>query len=284
MDWQSGRRGGVDDRRGSGGGGPGMIGGGGVVVVIVALIGYFVFGIDPQKIMNGLETGAPVESESTASLVTPEDEEGKFADVIHTSADDIWAEIFRAEGKTYRPSTITLYSSATRTGCGTGQAAMGPFYCPEDEHVYLDLGFNQTLEQQLGAKGDFARAYVIAHEVGHHVQNLLGISGEVEKAERRLGGAGANKLSVKLELQADCYAGVWAQRSNAEKHWLDAGDIDEAIGAASAVGDDTLQQATQGQIVPDSFTHGSSADRVKWFKTGFANGDPAACDTFGGSL
>ncbi|MBW8880815.1 MAG: neutral zinc metallopeptidase [Asticcacaulis sp.] len=283
MRWEGGRSSGVEDRRGGGMGGPGLIGGGGLAAVVIALIGYFVFHIDPRETLAGLQ-GTGDGKQAEASVGSPQDEEGHFADVIHTSVNDTWEEIFRAKGKSYHPSTIVLYDNATPTGCGGGQAAMGPFYCPQDERVYLDLSFNRTLEQQLGAGGDFARAYVIAHEVGHHVQNLLGISAAVEKAEQRLGGAGANRMSVKLELQADCYAGVWAYRSDQKQHWLEAGDIEEAINAASAVGDDTLQQASQGRVVPDSFTHGSSADRVKWFKAGFAAGDPADCDTFGGSL
>ena len=279
MKWQDGRESGVEDRRGGGGRGPGMIGGGGVGVGIIALIGYFFFGIDPQKILGSVDTTAPSTQEA-ASVGAPDDDDARFVDVIHTSANDTWAAIFKAEGKPYHSSTVVLYDTATSTGCGTGQAAMGPFYCPQDERVYLDLSFNQTLEQQLGAKGDFAKAYVIAHEVGHHIQNLLGVSEQVEKAEQRLSKSAGNKLSVRLELQADCYAGVWAQQSNSQMNWLEAGDIEEAINAASAVGDDTLQEASQGQVVPDSFTHGSSADRVRWFKAGFAKGDPADCDTF----
>jgi uncharacterized protein len=280
MRWEGGRRGGVEDRRGMGG--PGMIGGGGIVAVLIALAGYYFFGIDPQAIMSGLESVQGGQEQQQASVGNPQDEAGAFVDVIHTSANDTWAELFRAQGKSYQPSKVVLYDNATGTGCGTGQAAMGPFYCPADNRVYLDLNFWSTLDQQLGAKGDYARAYVIAHEVGHHVQNQLGISDYVEQQGRRVGKTAANALSVKLELQADCYAGVWANRSNVKMNWLEAGDIEEAIGAASAVGDDTLQQASQGRVVPDSFTHGSSADRVKWFRTGFARGEPADCDTFGG--
>lgn len=278
MKWEGGRRSGVEDRRGMGG--PGMIGGGGIVVVLIALAGYYFFGIDPQAIMGGLEQVQGGQQQE-ASVGNPQDEAGAFVDVIHTSANDTWAELFRAQGKSYSPSKVVLYDNATGTGCGTGQAAMGPFYCPADNRVYLDLNFWSTLDRQLGAKGDYARAYVIAHEVGHHVQNQLGISDYVEQQSRQVSKSAANALSVKLELQADCYAGVWANRSNVKMNWLEAGDIEEAIGAASAVGDDTLQQASQGRVVPDSFTHGSSADRIKWFRTGFARGNPADCDTFG---
>ncbi|EGF89534.1 neutral zinc metallopeptidase family protein [Asticcacaulis biprosthecium C19] len=278
MKWEGGRRGGVEDRRGLGG--PGMIGGGGIVAVILALAGYYFFGIDPQTVLSGLEAVQGGQQQQQASVGAPQDEAGAFVDTVHTSANDAWVELFQAQGKSYQPSRVVLYEAATNTGCGTGQAAMGPFYCPADNRVYIDLSFWSTLDQQLGAKGDYARAYVIAHEVGHHVQNQLGITDYIQQQERQVSKTQANALSVKLELQADCYAGVWAYRSNTKMNWLEAGDIEEAIGAASAVGDDTLQQASQGRVVPDSFTHGSSADRIKWFKTGFSRGNPADCDTF----
>ena len=288
MRWQDGREGGVEDRRGIGP--QHVVGGGGIAVVIVALIGYFFFHIDPSKILGAADqvqnpAAAVGQQDGTPGSKCPDgDEACKFSATIHASADDTWAEIFKAEGKDYRPSTLTLYSEDTQTGCGDGQAAMGPFYCPEDERVYLDLDFFNTMDQQLGAKGDFARAYVIAHEVGHHVQNLLGISAAVEKQEQGLSQTRANTWSVKLELQADCYAGVWAKRSNDEKHWIEAGDVEEALNAASAVGDDTLQKETQGRVVPDSFTHGTAAQRMHWFQAGFTSGDRSQCDTFGGSL
>ncbi len=285
MKWEDGRRGGVEDRRGSGGlGAPHYIGGGGIGMIIIALIGYFVFHIDPAKLLSTVDTQNPAatapQSAAIASCAS-DDEACNFADVIHTSADDTWAEIFKAEGKTYHPSTITLYSGGTTTACGYGESAMGPFYCPGDQRVYLDLDFFNQLDQQLGAPGDFAKAYVIAHEVGHHVQNELGISEAVSQKEQSVNPTEANALSVKLELQADCYAGVWAKRSNDEKHWIEAGDVDEALNAASAVGDDTLQKKAQGRVVPDSFTHGTSAMRMMWFKAGFESGSPASCDTFG---
>jgi len=280
MRWQGGRRGGVEDRRGGGGGMGPVAGGGGLVIVVVALIGYFVFGIDPQTIMSAGSQVGGTQTEAQASTGTPGDEEGQFSDVVHTSANDTWEALFKAEGKAYRPSTIVLYSQGTQTGCGFGEAAMGPFYCPADEKVYIDLDFFQTLDRQLGAPGDFAKAYVIAHEVGHHVQKVLGTSDRVSREQQRLSETGANALSVKLELQADCYAGVWAKQSNLKENWIEAGDIDEAMGAATAVGDDTLQEKAQGRVVPDSFTHGTSAQRTHWFHAGFSTGDPAACDTF----
>lgn len=271
--WQGGRRGGVEDRRGMGAGT--VLGGGGIGAVIIALIGYFVFGVDPQTILSQVSQTQPG-TQQEVGLSSPEDQAGQFAEVMHTSSNDVWTELMRG----YRPSTLVLYTGGAQTGCGMGQSAMGPFYCPADERVYLDLTFATTLEQQLGASGDFALAYVIGHEVGHHVQNLTGVSGKVQQARQTLGEAEANALSVKLELQADCYAGVWAKRSNTEMNWLETGDVDEAITAAAAVGDDTLQKRSSGQVMPDSFTHGSSAQRVQWFKTGFASGDPEACDTF----
>ncbi len=283
MKWEDGRESGVEDRRGSGGGlgAPHLIGGGGVVTLVVALIGYFVFHIDPAQLLSS-QSLSPVDQGPPAAVskCASDDQDCRFIDVIHTSADDTWAEIFKAEGKTYRPSTIVAYTGGTTTACGQGDANMGPFYCPEDEKVYLDISFFQQLDKQLGAPGDFAKAYVIAHEVGHHVQKLLGVSDQVSQQEQHLSQTGANKLSVKLELQADCYAGVWAKRSNDEKHWLEPGDVEEALGAAAAVGDDTLQKETQGTVVPDSFTHGTAAQRTHWFQQGFTTGDPAACDTF----
>ena len=211
----------------------------------------------------------------------PADEAGKFVDVVETSVDDVWTPIFQQEGKRYTPPAgVVLYDQATPTSCGTGQAAMGPFYCPNDRKVYLDLSFWQELSTRFGAQGDAARAYVIAHEMGHHVQNLLGATRQAE----RMGARGAESGSVRLELQADCYAGVWvahAPEVSGGKVALDAKDVEDGIRAASAVGDDTLQRQAGGRVAPDSFTHGSSAQRTKWFRTGVQSGDPDACDTFG---
>ena len=275
VDWEGGRRSGVEDRRGLGGGA--LIGGGGIGAVVLALIGYFVFGIDPQTLLSQTAQVSGQASGPVAVSACPEgDKACEFTDVMHTSANEVWASAIRG----YEPSTLVLYTQGTQTGCGMGQSAMGPFYCPADRKVYLDLDFARTLEQQLGASGDFALAYVIGHEVGHHVQNVTGVSGQVQQAQQRLSERGSNALSVKLELQADCYAGVWAKRSDAQAHWLEACDLEEALNAASAVGDDTLQRRSGGEVVPDSFTHGTSKERVYWFKTGYASGDPKACDTF----
>jgi predicted metalloprotease len=202
---------------------------------------------------------------------TPADQAGRFVDVVSTNVDDVWSAIFRQEGRRYEPpESIVLYDQSTGTGCGLGQSAMGPFYCPNDRMVFVVLSFWQELQDRFGASGDAARAYVIAHEMGHHVQNLLGATEEAE----RLGARGASSGSVRLELQADCYAGVWAAHAD---------DIQDGLRAAAAVGDDTLQRETQGRVVPDSFTHGTSAQRTRWFQRGASTGDPAACDTFDAS-
>ncbi len=279
MRWQDGRDGGgVEDRRGLGSAGVGGIGVGGVVL---ALIGYFVFGVDPSTTLSAVGGGAGQVSQQEGVRGTPEDEAGRFVDVVSTSVDDVWTTVFRDAGQTYRrPDAIVLYDQATSTGCGTGQSAMGPFYCPADRKVYLDLSFWQELETKYGAGGEAARAYVIAHEIGHHVQNLTGAN---DKAQR-MGAKGADSGSVRLELQADCYAGVWAARAaevSGGKVSLNPSDIEDGLRAASAVGDDTLQRKAQGRVVPDAFTHGSSEQRMRWFRKGSQSGDPDACDTFG---
>jgi predicted metalloprotease len=222
--------------------------------------------------------GAPAQQEGARG--SPADEAGKFVDVVETNVDDVWTAIFRQQGQTYRPPAgVVLYDQATPTSCGTGQSAMGPFYCPRDQKIYLDLSFWQELGQRFGAQGEAARAYVIAHEMGHHVQNLLGAN----RMADRMGARGSESGSVRLELQADCYAGVWvahAPEVSGGQVALDAKDVDDGLRAASAVGDDTLQRQSGGRVAPDSFTHGSSAQRTKWFRTGVQTGDPAACDTF----
>jgi predicted metalloprotease len=279
MRWEGGEEGGnVEDRRGMG---PVGIGGGvGVIGVIVALIGYFVFGIDPRSILSAEQQVAP-QAEQQGAQGAPKDAQGRFANVVFTSVNKTWAAEFQRAGRTYEPPTLVLYEQSTVTGCGIGQTAMGPFYCPRDRKVYLDLAFFRELSDRFGAPGDFARAYVIAHEVGHHVQNLLGVSDMATRSEQAAGSrSAANRVSMKVELQADCYAGVWAKRYQATGR-LDPGDIDNALTAASAVGDDTLQKRTRGTVVPDSFTHGSAAQRTQWFRTGLNSGDPDACDTFG---
>ncbi len=280
MRWEGGRRGGnIEDRRGMGGAG---LAGGGIGALVLAAIGYFVFGISPettQQITSQMGGVGAAQQEGKAG--TPEDQAGQFVDVIGANIDDVW----RTKLQGYQPPTVVLYEQGTQTGCGMGQSAMGPFYCPTDRRVYLDLGFWQEMETQLGASGaDFARAYVIAHEYGHHVQTLTGASDQVRRAQQRASGeAEANRYSVALELQADCYAGVWAANASAVSNGqvaLTAGDMEEGLKTASAIGDDTLQRRSGGRVSPDSFTHGSSADRMVWLRRGYDSGDPAVCDTF----
>jgi len=279
MRWGQGRGGGnIEDRRGLGPAGVGGIGIGGVVL---ALIGYFVFGINPSDTLSVVGGGQPQVEQQEGARGTPADEAGRFVDVVSTNVDDVWQAQFRAAGQTYTPpAAVVLYDQSTGTGCGTGQSAMGPFYCPADRKVYLDLSFWQELETKFGAGGEAARAYVIAHEIGHHVQNLTGASGRA----RRMGAQGAESGSVRLELQADCYAGVWAahaSRVSDGRVALDPRDIEDGLRAAAAVGDDTLQRKSQGRVMPDAFTHGSSEQRMRWFRKGSQSGDPDSCDTFG---
>lgn len=277
MRWQGGRRSGnVEDRRGMG---PVAVAGGGIGALVLALIGYFVFG-DPNA-LSGLEQAAPAEQQEGV-VGSPQDEQAAFMDTILASTEDVWSAEFAKVGKHYDPTRLVLYEEGTTTACGVGQSAMGPFYCPRDRKVYLDLAFFRELDQRFGAPGDFAQAYVLAHEVGHHVQNQLGISDEVSRAQQAAGSeAQANQYSVALELQADCYAGIWAAKSQQAHNWLESGDVEEGLAAASAVGDDTLQKRSRGYVVPDSFTHGTSEQRMRWFMTGFKSGDPNACDPFG---
>jgi predicted metalloprotease len=278
MRWRGGRSGGgIEDRRGLG---PVAAGGVGLGGVVLALIGYFVFGVDPSDTLQAV--GSPPAAEQSGGVRgAPDDEAGRFVDVVATNVDDVWRTIFQRSGRTYEPpAAVVLYDQSTGTGCGLGQSAMGPFYCPADHKVYLDLSFWRELEGRFGAGGEAARAYVIAHEIGHHVQSLTGASAEA----RRTGARGPTSGSVRLELQADCYAGVWAahaaEASNGEVA-LDPRDIEDGLRAAAAVGDDTLQRQAQGRVAPDAFTHGTSAQRTRWFRKGVEAGDPAACDTFG---
>ena len=280
MRWDRGNRyGGVEDRRGMRGGG--VVGGGGIGLIAVALAGYFLFGINPLTILEVGNQVLPTTQEEPGRVGTPGDQAGAFVDTILSSTTDVWS----SELQGYRPPTLVLYEQATGTQCGTGQAAMGPFYCPLDRQIYVDLQFFQELDSRFGAPGDFAQAYVIAHEVGHHVQQLMGTAEQVRRAQSQAGNkAEANRFSVALELQADCYAGVWASRAEAVSQGavaLDPGDLEEGLAAASAVGDDTLQRRSQGRVVPDSFTHGSAEQRREWLLRGFMGQNPRACDTFG---
>jgi len=273
----------VEDRRGGGGGGGrGLPMGGkgiGLGTIVLALVAMY-FGVDPSIVLNqAVEAPAPSAASRPAGPPA-NDAESKFIRHVLAETEDTWQQIFRQSGKQYVEPTLVLFSGATRTACGVGQAAMGPFYCPADQKVYIDLSFYQELKTRYRAPGDFAQAYVIAHEVGHHVQNLLGISGKVQAARERASEREANALSVRLELQADCLAGVWAKNADAARGILEAGDLEEALQAATAIGDDTLQKQAQGYAVPDSFTHGSAEQRMRWFKRGMESGQLAVCNTF----
>jgi predicted metalloprotease len=296
----------VDDLRGDGGGGGGFGGGlgglggllgllpllglrGGIgVLVVIAIV---IFGGPLLNALTG-SGSAPPASQSGPGFQGPppaasgqtgasQDVDLRFVRAVAAYTEDTWTQVFQAQGRTYTPPRIEIYSQGHATGCGYGQSAMGPFYCPRDRKVWLDLAFFQELSGRFGAPGRFAEAYVIAHEVGHHVQTLLGVTQKVDAQREGLSRSEANPLSVRVELQADCYAGVWTAATNRSKAFLEPGDIDEGLRAAAAVGDDTLQQETQGRVVPDSFTHGTSAQRVRWFRKGYDGGALDACDTFG---
>jgi predicted metalloprotease len=263
----------VEDRRGMGG--P-LIAGGGIGAVVIALIVMFLGG-DPNVVLQ-----QPASQPGQARETTPEeDAQAEFVTLVLGETEASWDAIFQNQvGRPYQPPTLVLFTDAVQSQCGVGQAAMGPFYCPLDQKVYLDLGFFSELNQRFGAPGDFARAYVVAHEVGHHVQTLLGISEQVQAARSRASTEEGNALSVRQELQADCFAGLWARHAHQQRQILEEGDVEEGLNAASAIGDDTLQRQTQGRVVPESFTHGSSAQRVEWFKRGLNSGELAQCDTF----
>ena len=284
MKWRGGRRSSnIEDRRGAKPRG-GLVGGGLGTIVLVLIAMYF--GVDPTFLLQGLQsTSVP---SSTGSTPTAEDlKNDPLADmvsVVIADTEDVWHEIFTASGRRYEEPVLVMFTGATRSACGLGQAAMGPFYCPADRKAYIDLSFYEDMRNRFNAPGDFAQAYVIAHEVGHHVQNLLGISSEVRRMQSGQSKTEANKLSVRLELQADCFAGVWANRADKARGIIEAGDIDEALNAASAIGDDRLQRQSRGTVVPESFTHGTSEQRRRWFTNGLRSGDPDTCDTFGSQL
>lgn len=287
MRWQSGRRSdNVEDRRGMT---PGrMVGGGGVGVIVIALIAMFL-GVDPRQILNILgqmntQTQQPSTTQKPSSRSAqqprPDDQLADFVSVVLADTEETWNALFQKMGQTYREPKLVLFSGAVQSACGFAQAAMGPFYCPADQKVYIDLSFYQDLQERYKAPGDFAQAYVIAHEVGHHVQNLLGISAQVRQAQQQASQEQANQLSVRQELQADCLAGIWGFHAQKMRNMLEKGDAEEALNAASSIGDDRLQKQSRGYVTPDSFTHGTSEQRVRWFSTGFASGDPDVCETF----
>lgn len=282
MLWRDGRQSdNIEDRRGTSIPRGAKIGGlSGLGLVAVVLIGLF-FGIDPIALLQGI-SGTQTPSVSTQQNLRPtgKDETRNFVAVVLGDTEDVWSETFRKMGRTYEKPKLVLFSRAVDSACGTANSSVGPFYCPSDHKVYLDLSFFEDLRTRFGASGDFAQAYVIAHEVGHHVQTLLGISDKVRDLQSRINPAERNKLSVRMELQADCFAGVWANQAHKSRHILEAGDIEEGLNAASAIGDDRIQRRSQGHVVPDAFTHGSSEQRVRWFKLGLERGDHQACDTF----
>jgi hypothetical protein len=268
----------VEDERGSGLGRRGA--GIGIGTIVIVIIGYFM-GINPStllSLLNGDPQAVTAPSQAPATP-DPNDPQVDFVRAILGDTEAVWGTYFQNMGKVYTRPKLVLFSGQVGSACGLASAAAGPFYCPGDQKVYIDLSFYRQLATEFGAPGDFARAYVIAHEVGHHVQNLLGITDSAEQAERRAGRVGANHVSVRIELQADCFAGVWAQQANRARKILEPGDLDQGLAAASSVGDDTLQKRTQGTVVPDSFTHGTSAQRVRWFRRGFDSGKIDNCDT-----
>ena len=266
----------VEDARGSSGGGRIVLGGGIGTVILVVL--YLLLGGDPQALFNSQQAQLPQSAQFDNQA--PRDEASKFVAVVLADTEDAWHEIFRQMGREYEEPRLVLFTDLIQSGCGFASGATGPFYCPQDRRVYIDLGFFRQLQERLGAGGDFAEAYVIAHEVGHHVQNLLGITDRVQAARRRVSESEYNRLSVRLELHADFLAGVWARYTDRVKHVVEAGDIEEAMRAASAVGDDRLQYRSRGYVVPDSFTHGTSEQRVRWFRRGYETGDLRQGDTF----
>ncbi|MGD1985982.1 MAG: neutral zinc metallopeptidase [Desulfobacterales bacterium] len=279
MRWRSGRRSSnVEDRRGVRV--TRKAAGGGIGIIVIALIAMY-FGIDPSIFLSQqVPTSSVSTQQTTHQIPAAENQLAEFVSVVLADTEDTWNDLFSQMGKTYQEPRLVLFSGAVQSACGFSQAAMGPFYCPADQKVYIDLSFYRDLKNRHGAPGDFAQAYVIAHEIGHHVQTLLGISEKVHSARRRVSQAEGNRLSVMQELQADCFAGIWAHHADRARQILEAGDIEEALGAASAIGDDRLQRKSRGYVTPDSFTHGSSSQRVRWFKQGFQSGDIRDCNTF----
>lgn len=290
MKWEGNRESdNVEDNRGGGTGGRGFSLGGGsglsLGAVVVAVGVGWLFGINPLTILGLLDGGGAVQTSSSpratpAPAAGANDEMARFVSTVLADTEDVWREQFKQMGKTYREPKLRLFQGSEPTACGTGQAAMGPFYCPGDQKVYIDLGFYEVMRTRLGAPGDFAQAYVIAHEVGHHVQNLLGLTEKLDRMRGRVSEAQQNAASVRLELQADCFAGVWAHHAQSARQVLEEGDLEEALNAASQIGDDALQSRSRGAVQPETFTHGSSAQRVGWFKRGFQSGSIQQCDTF----
>lgn len=281
MRWEGGRQSGnVEDRRGMRMGGPVGLGGGGIGVILIVLVVSWLTGQNPLTLlqMAGSETG-DTQSEPPAPGPPANDLESRFVSVVLADLEDTWSRLLPSSGRQYQAPRLVLFNDMVQSACGSAAAATGPFYCPGDQKVYLDLSFFRDLDQRYGAPGDFAQAYVIAHEVGHHVQNLLGVNARVSRAQRQGGEGQANALSVRLELQADCFAGVWGNHAEREQ-MLEDGDVDEGLKAAAAIGDDRLQRQSSGRVVPESFTHGTSAQRAQWLRRGLSSGRVEDCDTF----
>jgi predicted metalloprotease len=284
MRWEGrAESGNVEDRRGAGGGGMrmGLPVGGGIGGIVLLLVVSALTGTNPLDLVGGIGVDPGGYSDPAPGGPPATDDQSRFIRVVLKDTEDTWNAVFRSNGGTYEPPTLVLFSGATNTACGLGESAMGPFYCPGDRQVYLDTSFFEELASRFGAPGDFAQAYVIAHEIGHHVQNLLGTSTRVQRARQQVGEREGNQLSVRLELQADCYAGVWGHYSS-QQNLLDPGDAEEGLRAAASIGDDRLQQQSRGRVVPESFTHGSSEQRVEWLRRGMESGRIDSCDTFGG--
>ncbi|WP_151637582.1 KPN_02809 family neutral zinc metallopeptidase [Noviherbaspirillum aerium] len=286
MKWEGNRESeNIEDRRGAGGFGGGGFGGRsiGLGTVAIALVASYFLGVNPMTVLSMLTGGSPGTSVSQPMPTQnppASDQMTRFVSTVLADTEDTWTAIFSQQGANYAKPRLVLFSGSTPTACGTGQSAMGPFYCPGDQRIYIDLSFYRLMQQRFNVSGEFAQAYVIAHEVGHHVQHLMGISDKVHAARRNSSEAEGNALSVRLELQADCFAGVWANHANRARNILEAGDVEAALNAASAIGDDALQRKSQGHVVPDSFTHGTSAQRVRWFTQGIKSGQVTACNTF----
>ncbi len=287
MKWEGQRQSdNVEDRRAGGGGGGIRLGGGrgiGIGTIIIAVLASWIFGINPLTVLGVLGGGGPVaapQSQGPAARPPATDEAAAFVSTVLADTEDVWGKIMQSSGTRYSEPKLVLFRGAVGTACGTGQSAMGPFYCPGDQKVYLDMQFFDTLRSRMGAPGDFAQAYVVAHEVAHHVQNQLGITGKVDSMRGRVSEQQMNALSVRVELQADCFAGVWANHSQKSKGWLERGDLEEAMNAAAQIGDDNLQRKSQGTIVPESFTHGTSQQRMTWFRRGLESGSVQQCNTF----
>jgi hypothetical protein len=285
MKWEGNRESdNVDDRRAAGGGGRRGFGLGGrsigIGTIVIALIGGAVFGVNPLQVLDMLSGGGAGPAQPAVQTTAASDKQARFVSVVLADTEDVWAKLFKERGSTYAPATLVLFSGATASACGQGQSASGPFYCPADQDVYIDLSFYTLMQERFGVSGEFAQAYVIAHEIGHHVQHQLGISDKVHQARERSSEREANAMSVRLELQADCFAGVWAFHGNQARGILEQGDVASALKAAAAIGDDALQQQSEGRVVPDSFTHGTSEQRARWFSTGLKTGDVEHCTTF----